>query len=182
MLGGSVYPACSRLWFPWREIGGAFKNWLNPGLARSGEMSQSSQACQWASSTAPSFPGLLAPQLPVWLLPQHSCSGLTSKLKAHGLVFEAGPLLLAQEAPFPWSLPLLTPPASHLWLHVSSWSPVLASLLLGEPPPPFPPFSLGMLIHRRGLQFPSVSADQSLHSRLFTRLGLFSNKSTLALQ
>lgn len=135
MLGGSVYPACSRLWFPWREIGGAFKNWLNPGLARGGEMSQSSQACQWAPSTAPSFPGLLAPQLPVWLLPQHSCSGLTSKFKAHGLVFEAGPLLLAQEAPFPWSLLLLTPPASHLWLHASSWSPVLASLLLGEPPP-----------------------------------------------
>lgn len=146
-------------------------------------MGQSSQACQWAPSAAPSFPSLLAPQLPVWLLPQHSCSGLTSKLKAHGLVFEAGPLLLAQEAPFPWSLPPLTPPASHLRFHASSWSSVLASLLSGGAPPhPFPPFSLGMLIHRRGLQFPSVSVDQSLHSWLFTRLGLFSNKSTLALQ
>lgn len=129
MLGGSVYPACSRLWFPWREIGRAFKNWLNPGVARGGEMGQSSQACQWAPSTAPSFPSLLAPQLPVWLLPQHSCSGLTSKLKAHGLVFEAGPLLLAQEAPFPWS------PASHLRFHASSWSPVLASLLSWGAPP-----------------------------------------------
>lgn len=136
MLGGSVYPACSRLWFPWREIGRAFKNWLNPGLARGGEMGQSSQACQWAPSTAPSFPSLLAPQLPMWLLPQHSCSGLTSKLKAHGLVFEAGPLLLAQEAPFPWSLPPLTPPASHLRFHASSWSPVLASLLSWGAPPP----------------------------------------------
>lgn len=179
MLGGSVYPACSRLWFPWREIGRAFKNWLNPGVARGGEMGQSSQACQWAPSTAPSFPSLLAPQLPVWLLPQHSCSGLTSKLKAHGLVFEAGPLLLAQEAPFPWSLPPLTPPVSCFFL-VSSLS---ISPFSGSPHTHlFPPFSLGMLIHRRGLQFPSVSVDQSLHSWLFTRLGLFSNKSTLALQ
>lgn len=158
MLGGSVYPACSRLWFPWREIGGAFKNWLSPGLARNGEMGQSNQACQWVLSTGPSFPcllaqhlppGPLAPWLPVWLLPQHSCSGLTTKVNAHGLVFEAGPLLLAQEAPFPWSLPPLTPPASHLRLHASSWSPVLASLLSWGAPHLQPStVSQGMLIHR----------------------------------
>jgi hypothetical protein len=135
------------------EIGGAFKNWLNPRLLRSGEMWQPSQvrqslfplrlpACLWPLSASASLPVLAPPQPSVSLLPPH-------KLLWPDLQMEAGHLSVT-ECPslgFCGCAHLGLPTRSCI-LTFPSGSWLNSSLFSGAAPPTTYSVFLRMLGHR----------------------------------